>query len=79
MVVDYTAQFAKRARYMYADFFCSQYIESVVSPIFVDNNNEKGRKTIQGHYQAIKRKSKREKKKKKLMIIVISSVRTLLY
>ncbi len=34
MFIDYTAQFAKRARCVYADLFCSQYIECVVSPIF---------------------------------------------
>jgi hypothetical protein len=62
---------------MYADFFCSQYIESVVSPIFADNNNnnEKERKTIQG---TIKLSKGRVSEKKKLMIIVISPSRTLL-
>ena len=34
MFIDYTAQFTTRARCVYADLFCSQYIESVVSPIF---------------------------------------------
>ncbi len=62
MFVDYTAQFAKRARCLYTNFFCSQYIKTVVSPIFVDNKKKKGKKDYTRHHQAIKRKSKREKK-----------------
>lgn len=46
MFVDYTAQFAKRARCLYTNFFCSQYIKTVVSPIFVDNKKKKKERKI---------------------------------
>lgn len=71
--IDYTAQFAKRVRCI----FCSQYIESVVSPISVDNNKKtekERRKTI----RATIKPSKERARKRKLMIIVISSTRTFL-
>lgn len=61
MFIDYTAQFAKRARCVYADLFCSQYIESVVSPIFCRQQQRERRKDYTRHHQAIKRKSNREK------------------
>ena len=75
MFVGYTAQFASEhnAR-AYVDFSCSQHLESVVSPIFVDNNNEhthagnkgatKKRRTINGRHQPSQGKEQTDDEKR---------------
>ena len=78
MFVGYTAQFASEHNACaYVDFSCSQHRESVVSPIFVDNNNEhththtragnkratKKRRTINGRHQPSKGKEQTDEEK----------------
>ena len=76
MFVGYTAQFASEHNACaYVDFSCSQHIESVVSPIFVDNNNDEHthagnkratekRRTINGRHQPSKGKEQTEDEKR---------------